>query len=288
MKLMEVCDGPICQLGEGIFWHPERHSFCWFDILNSKFYEQTDDQSVKVIDCPGMASAAARIDTNRLLVAVEDGLHILDLESKSWESYLEIESENSLTRSNDCRVHPSGSFWFGTMAHNAERGAGSIYHVRSGKIQLLYSSVTIPNSICFTPDGSTAYFADSALNLVWRVELNPQTGLPLSERHVFISFEPNIIPDGAIVDSQGNVWIALWGASKVAAYRPDGSLLTELHASASQVSCPAFGGANCTELRVTSAWANLDETSKSSQPDAGCVFKFASAHVGQIEAIYKL
>ena len=72
MKSMEVCNVPVCELGEGIFWHPERHSFCWFDILNSKFYEQTDDQSTKVIDCPGMASAAARIDSNRLLVAVDD------------------------------------------------------------------------------------------------------------------------------------------------------------------------------------------------------------------------
>ena len=187
-----------------------------------------------------MASAAARIDSNRLLVAVDDGFHILNLVSESRESYLEIESDDSLTRSNDFRVHPSGSFWFGTMGHEADPSMGSIYHIRSGKTQLLYSYVTIPNSTCFTPDGSTGYFADSALNLVWRVELNPQTGLPISERKVFISFDSNVIPDGAIVDSQGNVWIALWGTSKVAAYRPDESLLTELHVSASQVSCPAW------------------------------------------------
>ena len=83
MKSMEVCNAPVCELGEGIFWHPGRNSFSWFDILNSKFYEQIDDQSTKVIDCPGMASAAARIDSNRLLVAVDDGLHILDLVSES-------------------------------------------------------------------------------------------------------------------------------------------------------------------------------------------------------------
>ena len=129
MKSMEVCNVPVCELGEGIFWHPERNSFCWFDILNSKFYEQIDDQSTNIIDCPGMASAAARIDSNRILAAVDDGLHILDLVSRSWESYLEIESDNSLTRGNDCRVHQSGSFWFGTMGHKAEPGAGSIYHI---------------------------------------------------------------------------------------------------------------------------------------------------------------
>ncbi len=174
------------------------------------------------------------------------------------------------------------------MGCEAEPSAGSIYHIRSGKTQLLYSNVTIPNSTCFTPDGSTGYFADSALNLVWRVELNPQTGLPISERKVFISFDSNVIPDGAIVDLQGNVWIALWGTSKVAAHRPNGSLLTELHVSASQVSCPAFGSAICSELRVTTTWTNLDEMSGSSQPSAGVVLKFSSAHLGQIEAMYKL
>ena len=288
MKSMEVCNGPVCELGEGIFWHPERRSFCWFDILNSRFYEQIDDQSTRVIECPGMASAAARIDSSRLLVAVDDGLHILNLVDQKWERYLEIESNNPLTRSNDCRVHPSGSFWFGTMGCKAEKGAGSIYHVNSGKLQLLYSNVTIPNSTCFTADGSIGYFADSALNLVWRVELNPSTGLPVSERKVFLSFESNTIPDGAIVDSQGNVWIALRGVSKVAAYHPDGSLFTEFHLPVTQVSCPAFGGANCSELRVTTAWANLDSISRSSQPNAGRIFKFTSEHVGQIEAMYKL
>ena len=67
----------------------------------------------------------------------------------------------------------------------------------------------MPNLTCFTPDGSTVYFADSALNLVWHVELNLQTGLPISECKFFISSDSNVISDGAIVDSQENAWIAL-------------------------------------------------------------------------------
>ena len=81
MDSMQVCNVPVCELGEGIFWHPERESFCWFDILGKKLYEQIGDQPVRVIDCPGNASAAARIDEKRLVVAVDDGLHILDMDS---------------------------------------------------------------------------------------------------------------------------------------------------------------------------------------------------------------
>jgi sugar lactone lactonase YvrE len=288
MKAMEVCNVPICELGEGIFWHPERGSFCWFDILGKKLYEQVGDEPVRVIDCPGNASAAARIDEKCLVVAVDDGLHILDMDSKSWERHLDVEAHNSVTRSNDSRVHPSGSFWFGTMGWNAEKEAGSIYHVSQGKLQLLYPNITIPNSICFTQDGATGYFADSMLNTVWRIKIDPVTGLPLGDREIFLQFEPGITPDGAVVDSDGNFWLALWGTYKVAAFKPDGSPLMELSLTASNVSCPAFGGENCSELRVTTALEHLDSTARVMQPDGGRVFKTHTSVCGQVEAIYKL
>ncbi|MEC8283475.1 MAG: SMP-30/gluconolactonase/LRE family protein, partial [SAR324 cluster bacterium] len=79
MEAMLACNVPVCELGEGIFWHPERGSFCWFDIHGKKLYEQVNDGPVRVIDCPGNACAAARIDEKRLVVAVDDGLHILDM-----------------------------------------------------------------------------------------------------------------------------------------------------------------------------------------------------------------
>ena len=288
MDSMQVCSVPVCELGEGIFWHPERGSFCWFDILGKKLYEQVGDQPVRVIDCPGNASAAARIDEKRLVVAVDDGLHILDMDSKSWKSYLDVEAENSVTRSNDSRVHPSGSFWFGTMGRNAEKEAGSIYHVSQGKLQLLFPNITIPNATCFTKDGATGYFADSALSTVWRVKLDPATGLPQSEREVFLTFEPGIAPDGAVVDADGNFWIALWGACKVAGFSQNGRPLREFSLTASNVSCPVFGGKDNSELRATTALENLDSTARANQPDGGRVFKASTSFRGQVEAMYRL
>lgn len=289
MGAMQACNVPVCELGEGIFWHPERGSFCWFDILGKKLYEQVNDGPVRVIDCPGNASAAARIDEKRLVVAVDDGLHILDMESKHWERYLDVEADNSVTRSNDSRVHPSGSFWFGTMGWNFEQGAGSIYHISQGKLQLIYSNITIPNATCFTQDGTIGYFTDSLEGTVWRVKLDPNTGLPVSDREVFLTFEKGQgVPDGAVVDADGNFWIALWGGYKVAAYRPDGSKLTEFSASASNVSCPVFGGENCSELRATTALEHLDEAERAKQPDGGKVFRAQTSYRGQVEAMYKL
>ena len=118
--------------------------------------------------------------------------------------------------------------------------------------------------------------------------MDPATGLPQGEREVFLTFEQGSGPDGAVVDVDGNFWIALWGAYKVAVFRPDGSSLTELSLTASNVSCPVFGGKDGSELRATTALEHLDSADRANQPDGGRVFKASTSFRGQVEAMYRL
>ena len=39
-------------------------------------------------------------------------------------------------------------------------------------------------------------------------------------------------PDGAVCDAAGNLWLAEWGASRVACHAPDGSLMSRPSRSA--------------------------------------------------------
>ena len=114
------------------------------------------------------------------------------------------------------------------------------------------------------------------------------TGLPQGEREVFLTFEPGIAPDGAVVDADGNFWIALWGAYKVAGFSQNGSPLKEFSLTASNVSCPVFGGGDNSELRATTALEHLDSTARANQPDGGRVFRASTSFRGQVEATYKL
>ena len=50
------------------------------------------------------------------------------------------------------------------MGRKAEAGAGAIYALHRGEISRLFAGVTIPNAICFSPDGAIGYFADTAKN----------------------------------------------------------------------------------------------------------------------------
>ena len=133
-----------------------------------------------------MASALARIDAERQLIVAEDGLYVRDIADGRMTLFCPLEADNPATRSNDARVHPSGTFWIGTMGRKAEKGAGAIYALHRGKISPLFPGISIPNAICFSPDGAIGYFTDTARAVLYRVPLDPATGLPRGEPEVLL------------------------------------------------------------------------------------------------------
>lgn len=272
-----------CMLGEGPTYDRYSDTAWWFDILNKHLFEyRFSDDSLEMHELPFAASALARIDGKRQCLFTEQGLYIRDISDGSLTLLHAIEADNKQTRSNDARVHPSGSFWLGTMGWNAEPQAGSIYHYNRGELRTLFKGVTIPNAICFSPDGSIGYYADTALQRVMRVNLDPTNGLPVDEPEIFITdFPNNGSPDGAVTDAKGNIWIALWGAGLLAGYNLQGELLQSLSLPATQVSCPAYVGADAMQILVTSASVGLADNEKNSMD--GGVFLLDAPYRGKSE-----
>ena len=164
---VEILSRRQCELGEGPSYDPATDTLWWFDILGRKLIEHRfADGSEIAHDLPLLASAIAIVDERRQLLATETGLHVRDCASGRLELVAPIEADNPGTRSNDSRVHPSGAFWVGTMGRNAEKHAGAIYWYRAGETRRLFPNVSIPNSICFSPDGRTVASASSDLRLV--------------------------------------------------------------------------------------------------------------------------
>ncbi|WP_394699184.1 SMP-30/gluconolactonase/LRE family protein [uncultured Cohaesibacter sp.] len=107
--------------------------------------------------------------------------------------------------------------------------------------QQLFTGLRVNNATCFAPGGRLAYFTDNVTRLVMRVALDEE-GWPRAEPEVFLDLrEEDLNADGAVVDAEGNVWIAFLGSLRIADFRPDSSLFREVEVPAKQVSCPAFG-----------------------------------------------
>ncbi|WP_439271139.1 SMP-30/gluconolactonase/LRE family protein [Pseudochrobactrum sp. HB0163] len=279
---------PLCKLGEGPVYDAHTKTVWWFDILQAKLCEYQFQGGVsRQHDLPFAASALARVDDQRQLLFTERGLYLREIATGDLVLHYAIEADNKLTRSNDARVHPSGAFWLGTMGWQAEQGAGSIYWYYKGELRRLYENITISNAICFSLDGRMGYFADTALRQVMRVPLNPHNGLPAGNPELFLNDFPAGSPDGAVVDAQGNFWVALWGGSRVAGYAPDGNLLQTISLPVSQPSCPAFIGETASQMLVTSAWVGLDDVVRQQEP-AGATFVIDLPFEGRFEPDVKL
>ena len=263
-----------CHLGEGPTFETTTGKLWWFDILDKRLHGLQISKGIKTeINLPVMASAMFRVDDDQDLILTERGFYVRFHASGVMSLAIPVEDDNPATRSNDARAHPCGAVWFGTMGKNAEDGAGSIYHLFKGKVTRLFPSISIPNAICFSPDGAIAYFTDTKVNKLMRVAIDPATALPVGEPKVLVdhSGRPGGI-DGAIVDQDGTIWNARWGIGKLVAINPDGRQIREIALPARQTTCPAFVGRNLDRIAVTSASEGLDDAGRAADPECGKTF----------------
>jgi sugar lactone lactonase YvrE len=281
--MADLFDARPCELGEGPLWHPERGQLFWFDILGRKLMTRTAAGPGE-FTLPEYFSAAGWLDRDTLLVASESGFWRLSIGTGALERVSRFAFAAPGLRSNDGRADPWGGFWIGMMGKEAEAGAGSIWRLYRGEIRQLYAPVTIPNAISFTPDRRFAQFADSTKAKVWRVALDEVNGWPVGEPEAYLDLTGQAgVPDGAVCDAAGNLWLAEWGASRVAVYDPQGRFVRAVGVGGRHSSCPAFGGAGLSTLFVTTAREHMSAEIIAAEPQNGCTFMAEAGAAGIAE-----
>jgi sugar lactone lactonase YvrE len=274
-----IFDNTPCRLGEGPLWHPDRKALLWFDILSQRMYLKPLNGARYHWEFAEPVSAAGLVDRDHVVVASASALLLFDLRDGTTRPLVPLEADNPRTRSNDGRADPQGGFWISTMSLDSAPGAGTIWRFHNGEMRPLFTGLTTPNAICFSPAGDSACFADTTVGVIHRVGLDAD-GWPVGEPRDFIDLRPQgLKPDGAVIDARGGLWSAQWGAGRVARYDGDGRLDRVLELPASQISCPAFGGPRLDTLFATSARVGLDTPG----PDDGCTFALAPEATGQPE-----
>lgn len=278
-----------CELGEGPFWHPLLGRLFWFDILNRTMLSAgADGHIVDRVVFEDTVSAAAVIDADHLAVAQSGTLLRYNLVTDERSPIVGIEPDIRTNRTNDSRVDRAGGFWIGTMGRKAETGVGSVHQYRAGQMTKVLGGIRIPNSICFSPDGRTAYFTDAGPAIV-RCALDPETGLPIGPWEEFYRMDGIGGPDGSVVDSEGFVWNARWGGGAVIRISPDGKLDQVIEVpGVTRVSCPAFGGEDYKTLYLTTAREGMTAEEGEAQPHAGSVFAINVDVAGLPEPSIKL
>ncbi len=283
-------DAPCCELGEGPAYDAASDTAFWFDIVGRTLIEYSfADARSRAHPLPRMASVVARIDAGRQLLVMDDGVYVRRLGDGVLTLLAPLEADKPQTRSNDGRVHPSGRLWIGTMGRKAERHAGAIYWFDGREVRLLYPRISIPNSICFSPDGRIGYFADSTANTVWRVAVDPANGLPTGEPEPFLTAAD--LPrgggfDGSVTDADGVLWNAAWGSGSVSGFAPDGSPVGTVEVPAPQSSCPCFVGPRLNRMLVTTAWQGYSAAKRVADPGAGHTYVLDGTFRGRADPAF--
>ena len=165
--------------------------------------------------------------------------------------------------------------------------AGCLYSIDAGgELRCHVQGVKISNGLCFSPDGTRMYFADSPTRTISVYELLEPQGV-LGAARVFAQTPEGAFPDGAAVDIDGCVWSAHWGAGCVVRYTPDGRIDRTLQIPTCQPSCVSFGGPDLDVLCVTSAREGLDSSTLHAEPNAGDVFLYRAGVQGLPETEYR-
>ena len=276
-----------CTLGEGLVWD-ERLQCLWFvDILESKLFRLSGDTlDLTTFDLPEkLGCFGLTPDTGRLICAFASGFAYYTPTSGEIEWIAKVEPEYLGVRMNDGRVDRQGRFWAGSMVEDEEiapERRAVFYRLDptdSAQPLEIFDGITVTNSTSFSPGGDQLYFADSPTQEIVRFDLDTATG-ELANRRSFARLPEGAFPDGSDVDADGRLWNAEWGAGRVTAYDPDGSIAAQLEVPASQTSCVTFGGKDLELLFVTSARADLSAAQLEKEPEAGGVFIYRTSVKG--------
>jgi sugar lactone lactonase YvrE len=278
------------ELGECPIWDPRTRKLWWVDIL-APCLQSYDPGSGKHRRYPVTARAVGSFAIRKrggFVLARNDGLHAFDPETGKSEPLVDPEPELPDNRLNDGRADRRGRFWVGSMSRKDERTpAGSLYRIDPDlKVTRLLSDVIIPNSIAFSPDDRTFYFADSREQTIWAFALDIDSGA-IAHRRVFADLRGGRGgPDGSCVDAEGLLWNAHFGSSRVIRYAPDGRVERSIEFPASNLTCCAFGGDKLDVLYVTSAKILLKPGELAAQPMAGALFAVHPGARGLPEAAF--
>jgi sugar lactone lactonase YvrE len=268
-------------LGEGLLWREGR--WWWTDIEAATLYAwRPGEGRPQLCRLPDRLGSFAHCRSGRVLLGLAKRLALAtfgdDLELGQLQTLAAVDAAEVRTRVNDGRTDRRGYFVFGTLNEARDRQPISTiasfyqYSLQHGLRRLALPAVAIANSICFSLDGRTMYFCDTLTQRIQQCDYDAETAQVDNIRLFTQMDSPHAWPDGSVIDAEGCLWNAQWGAGRVARYDPEGRLMQVLTAPAAHATCPAIGGPGLDELMLTTARTELDRDALAAQPLSGSLF----------------
>lgn len=258
------------RLGECPLWDERHQVLYWIDSKRCQVHSLAPASGVRrQWTLPQEVGSLALCESGRLLVALEHDIGFLDTGTGGFEVFAHVAHPEARMRLNDGRTDRAGRFLVGSLKLAPATPVGALYQVwPSGQVRTVDAGFRVSNTLAFSPDGRTLYFADSLSHQIRRYAYDPATGQTSGMTLFADTTALGSGPDGAAIDAQAHLWVALVMKGQLARFRPDGSLERLLDLPTPHPSCPCFGGPQLDTIYVTSL-SDTGNTIKTDDPRAG-------------------
>ncbi|KAK3357411.1 hypothetical protein B0T25DRAFT_157309 [Lasiosphaeria hispida] len=264
-----------CLLGEGPYFEKATNTLRFVDIKKKQVHtvslsDGPDSLQTVQLDVP--VTVTANVDginpQDNILIGIKYGIALLDRKTGQYEYLAKFadgdDDSSARIRSNDGAADPHGRLWLGTMTDFGvgpfepegslfkfdlfNKSASSLLATSKEAREATRTGLTIPNSIGWSPDQKTMYFTHSSDRQVLAWDYGADGSL--SNERIFYQHPGAGEPDGFRVDTDGNVWHAVWGESRIIKISPAGKVIGQVNLPTRHITCCEFVG---TELFITSA-----------------------------------
>ncbi len=264
------------ELGEGIVWSQFYSEVFWTDIIGKTFWRfDPATQLGRPYKLDERLANFAMLPDNTMIAGFASGLAHYNLQTSERTPIAMIEADLPTTRLNDAKLDRQGRLVFGTMDESAggPEPIGQVWSYDGQAVpRVLFGGVRISNSIAFSPDGRLMYFADTPNRRIDVFDYDPITGTPFNRRVFADCNEAAGYPDGSTIDSEGCLWNAEWGGSRVVRYTPEGEVDQIIDVPAPFVTCCSFGGRDLKTLYITTARVGMGQSDLQAAPLSGSLF----------------
>ncbi|WP_213881446.1 SMP-30/gluconolactonase/LRE family protein [Pseudomonas sp. dw_358] len=243
-------------LGESPVWDVEQQRLYWVDSFDGRVLRCTaDGRELRAWDVGQKIGSLALCESGeQAIVALQGGVHHLDLASGDLTLINDPEPNHPDNRLNDGKVDRQGRFVFGSMDTLEEAASAKLYRLDPDlNLHVLDEGIICSNGPCWSPDGRTLYFTDTWTGDIWAYDYDTVSGAAANRRtFAKVDTSGGGAGDGCTVDAEGCLWQALVYAGQLVRYSPDGRVDRVIEMPVKKVTSVAFGGPDLDVLYVTS------------------------------------
>ena len=284
-------------LAETPIWDPRINRLYWTDLFKGTVHRSDPvtglDESVETGSMIGSAIPCDVID--KLLVAVDDGMMILDFNTAKMDIVSTPQESTGEFRYNDTRCDAVGRIFTSSVSKDyAETSfdpntmTGKFYMIEpDGEVKILVDAIVQYNTIFLDNSNENLFVVDTYNKKLLRFNYTMGKGA-YGEPETVIVFEE--MPDGVSVDIEDNIYVCHWSEKKhITVWSlKNYEFIQSIPFPVKHICCGGFAGDDMRDFFVTTSTFGLADNDADLSAGAGGVFLSRSQIPGKPENFYTI